>query len=35
MCIRDSYKGSIYVGESDMEMKVIYDTGSDWTVIES
>jgi hypothetical protein len=28
------YTGSIYVGESDQEMKVIYDTGSDWLLIE-
>ena len=28
------YKGSMYIGESDQEMKVIYDTGSDWLLIE-
>ena len=28
------YTGSIYVGESDQEMKVVYDTGSDWLLIE-
>lgn len=28
------YKLSVYVGESDQEMKVIFDTGSDWLVIE-
>ena len=29
------YNLSVYVGESDMEMKVIFDTGSDWLLIES
>ena len=29
------YNLSIYVGESDMEMKVIFDTGSDWLLVES
>jgi len=28
------YQGSIYLGESNMEMKLVYDTGSDWMIIE-
>mmetsp|Transcript_11215 Transcript_11215/g.15120 ORF Transcript_11215/g.15120 Transcript_11215/m.15120 type:complete len:110 (-) Transcript_11215:1150-1479(-) len=28
------YSGSIYVGESNMELKLIYDTGSDMMLIE-
>ena len=28
------YKGSIYIGESNQEVEVIYDTGSDWLVVE-
>jgi len=32
--VEQLYTGSIYIGESDSEMKVIYDTGSDWLLIE-
>jgi len=28
------YTGQLYIGESDQEMEVIYDTGSDWIAIE-
>ena len=28
------YQGSIFVGESNMEMKLVYDTSSDWMLIE-
>jgi len=28
------YSLSLYVGESDQEMKVLFDTGSDWLLIE-
>lgn len=28
------YSLSIYVGESDQEIKVLFDTGSDWLVVE-
>lgn len=28
------YTGSVYIGDSGQEMRVIYDTGSDWMVIE-
>ena len=28
------YSGSMFVGESNQEMKLIYDTGSDWMVVE-
>lgn len=28
------YTGSMYIGESDQRMDLIYDTGSDWVLIE-
>ena len=28
------YSGSFYLGENSQEMKLIYDTGSDWLVVE-
>ena len=28
------YSGSLFMGESNQEMQLIYDTGSDWMVVE-
>lgn len=34
MNIEQLYSLSIFVGESDQEIKVLFDTGSDWLLVE-